>query len=62
MKNVFNPENIQPGDAVILAEDEKKKNPKKMIVQYVGGTYKNKIYCKELGREFYASCFKKVNK
>lgn len=55
-KNVFNPENIQVGDTVIL----KSENSKRYMVDNVSGKNNNKVFCKEIGYELYAQCFEKV--
>jgi len=56
-KNIFNPENIQPGDFVYLKDDPNKEIFK---VESVDGTHNNKVLCKEFGCTYYANCFKKV--
>jgi hypothetical protein len=58
-RNPMNPSNIQPGDTVVLADEE---NAVEMTVQTVGGTYGNKVYCEEVGHELYATCFTLVRK
>jgi len=58
-KNPFNPQNIEPGDRVRLATGDKRDV---MEVISVAGSHENKVYCKELGREFYATCFELVEK
>lgn len=60
-KDVFNPENIQPGDYVYLQDDsvdQKHQNIGKVIS--VEGPYKNKVFCAEVGHQLYAHCLKKV--
>jgi hypothetical protein len=55
-KNVFNPEDIQAGDLVVIVGESKP-----MVVLQVSGKNGNKVYCHEIGRELYATCFKKVS-
>lgn len=57
--NVFNPDNIEAGDQVRLANDDKMKNHE---VVTVSGKNKNKVFCKSIGYEVYASCFILVRK
>jgi len=61
-KNVFNPENIKAGDYVKISNPDSRDPRKIMKVESVGGTNGNKVFCKEIGHELYANCFKKVIK
>lgn len=60
--NIFNPENIKPGDTVVLLDniEESGDAAPQMKVIFVSGKNKNKIYCREIGYELYATCFKKL--
>ena len=60
--NVFNPENIEVGDTVLLHDHHNDTYSQPMIVQSIGGRFGSKVYCQEAGREFNASCFKLVAK
>lgn len=57
MKNVLNKENIKKGDWVKFPE-----LPKEYLVDSVGGTHGNKVFCREIGHEVYAQCFVKVKR
>jgi len=57
-REVFNPQNIEAGDTVVTHGEPERF----MIVETVGGKNFNKVYCKEIGHELYANCFKLVAK
>ena len=60
--NVFNPEALKQGDCVQLVSEleELGDDAPKYMVETVGGSHGNKVFCKQIGRELYAQCFKKV--
>ena len=62
--NVFNPQGIAAGDVVRLSDINRDglDNPGEMVVQSVGGRNGNKVFCREVGHELYASCFTLVRK
>lgn len=59
---VFNPQNIEEGDVVRLAEPREGDSLEPMVVVNVGGHNCNKVFCKEIGHELYANCFELVLK
>lgn len=59
---VFNPEGIAAGDTVRIADPREGSPLGDMIVEGVGGKNGNKVYCKQVGHELYANCFKLVAK
>ena len=60
--NVMNPENIQAGDYVFRVDrDFNKLSGAPLLVEYVSGTYGNKVYIKDIGHELYAQCFVKAD-
>jgi hypothetical protein len=61
-KNPFKPENIKVGDKVWLRDPKEGDHTGHMIVQHIGGSNQNKIFCNEIGYELYASCFRKEKK
>jgi len=62
-RKVFNPQGIEPGDTVRLANPTEDHEPLgDMIVECVGGKNFNKVYCKQVGHELYANCFTLVAK
>lgn len=60
-RNVFNPEGIAEGDVVILRNPEGE-YADTMVVETVRGRNGNKVFCKEIGHELYATCFELVLK
>lgn len=60
--NVMNPEGIAEGDWVRLHDHHNDTYSEPMQVVTIRGRYGNKVYCQEVGREFYAQCFKLVAK
>lgn len=59
-ERVFNPEGIEEGDKVRLHSEGPRSRV--MVVRHMSGRFGSKVFCREVGYELNANCFKLVEK